>query len=166
MKKALFALVATLGMGASVAADNWLSQPYEDEVSGKEVQQVGTFSVDSFELDFPYEGEQRAKIVARKHPRWGTHVVVAVESGQLHCRYQNCYISVRFDDGPVQKFAVAGSADQSTETWFIREKSKFLAALRKSKKTYVELQFYSQGTRTVEFETAGFPWQENAKVKK
>ena len=167
MKNTLFALVAAVGMSASVAAaNNWAEESYRDDVSGKQAQQVRTPSINSFRLDWPYRAEQRAVLAARKHPRWGTDVIVTIQKGQLHCEYRNCYISVRFDDGPVQKFAVTEPADNSNETWFIDSKSKFMAALRKSKKTYIELQFFRQGTRTVEFETAGFPWQEKTKAKK
>lgn len=165
MKKVLFVLVAAAG--ASVAtASTWVEQSYQDDVSGKQAHEVRTPSINSFRLDWPHRMEQRAALVARKHPRWGTDVLVTVQKGQLHCEYRNCYISVRFDDGPVQKFAVTEPADNSSETWFIDSKSKFLAALRKSKKTYIELQFFRQGNRTVEFATADFPWQEKAKVKK
>lgn len=134
----------------------WQTVESDDAVSGKKFVVTTARSLNMISLDPPYSGIQSAHLSARKHPRFGSGLFISVEKGQLHCEYNNCYISVRFDGGDVRRYAVSKPSDMSSTTWFIDDHKEFSSRLAKSKKTFVELQFFRQGAHTVEFLTEGF----------
>lgn len=134
----------------------WKSGSYIDSVSGKKIYQSQARSINSFELGSPYKGQQRALLVARNHPRWGKNIFISVEKGQLICDFDNCNVSVRFDDGSVSKYKVTKPSDHSSDTLFISNHDGFVSNLVKSKQVYIELTFFREGTRTVTFMTDGF----------
>ena len=146
-----------------IAPNKWQYETSTDDVSGKEISAAFLISNNSFELDFPYNGGTTSFITIRHHPRYGQDVIVQVNKGQLNCQYDNCYISVRFDDGNVQKYNVGKPADHSSEYFFISNKTRFLKNALLSKKMFVELTFYQQGSKTFEFNTENL---DLTKVKK
>jgi hypothetical protein len=134
----------------------WQTETTTDKMSGKSATRRSALSINSFNLSFPYQGQQHARLIVRKHPRWGLDVLVEIERGQLICDFDDCTINVRFDDGPIKAYRVNKPSDQSSETFFIANTSPFLAQLSKAKKTFVELTFFQSSSHTVEFLTEGF----------
>jgi hypothetical protein len=66
---------------------------------------------------------------------------------------------MKFDNGPIQKFRCTGSSDGSSETAFIEDEGRALAALKRAKRTIVEAEFYQQGRQQFVFQTAGLNWK-------
>lgn len=137
-------------------AYGWQTETNTDKMSGKNSVTRSARSVNSFNLSFPYQGQQHARLVVRKHPRWGLDVLVEIERGQLICDFDDCAINVRFDDGPIKSYRVNKPSDQSSQTFFIASTPAFLAQLAKAKKTFIELTFFQSSAHTVEFLTEGF----------
>jgi len=150
----------TAALNAKLEADRvahlWDRSETIDVMTGKPVVTVSTTSSNSFILDFPHRGIHHAYIQVRKHPRYGTDVLITVDDGQLNCAYRDCRITARFDDLKPTSFFVTEPADHSHNAWFIDDAGRFIQALAKSKKVAVELQFYRQGTHALQFETIGF----------
>lgn len=134
----------------------WKTESDTDKMSNKSYVTRSVTSINSFSLDFPYQGQQHARLIVRKHPRWGLDVLVEVERGQLICDFDNCTINVRFDDGPIKAFRVTKPSDHSSETFFIASEGAFVAQLSKSKRTFIELTFFQNSAHTIEFLTDGF----------
>jgi hypothetical protein len=147
---------AKIEQEAARIARLWSKDESVDSMTGKPVVNLQNRSTYSFPLDFPHRGMHYAYIVVRKHPRYGTDAMITVDEGQLHCQYRNCRILVRFDQGKPTSFSVSGPADNSSDTWFIDDTSRFIGQLSRAKNVIVELQFYQQGIRELKFETTGF----------
>lgn len=130
-----------------------------DEVSGKFAKTAKLQSNNIVHLDFPYNGGTFATLVVRKHPRDGKNVFVVINKGQLNCQYNNCYISLRFDDGPVLKNFVTEPTDNSNLAFFLSKPNTIIKNIKNSKKMYIELTFFSQGIHTFEFNTESFDEQ-------
>jgi hypothetical protein len=114
-------------------------------------------SANTVEFKFPYAGPQHAKLMLRSHPRYGKDVILKIERGQFLCpSYEDCTALVRFDDGPAQTFTAAGSADNSTETVFLRNYSRFLASMMKAKRVRISCRVYQEGSPVFEFDVSGF----------
>lgn len=150
----------TAALKATLEADRlarlWERNESVDVMTGKPVVTVSNTSSNSFVMDFPHRGIHHAYIQVRKHPRYGTDVLITVDDGQLNCTYGDCQITVRFDELKPTSFSVTEPSDHSHNAWFIDDKGRFIQSLSKSKKVAVELQFYRQGTRALQFETTGF----------
>ena len=114
-------------------------------------------SINTVEFGFPYSGPQHATLTLRTHPRHGKDVILSIERGQFLCRsYEDCTILVRFDDQKVQSYSAVGAADNSTETIFIRNYSRFVSSMQKAKTVRIAAEIYQQGAPVFEFDVSGF----------
>lgn len=141
---------------ADNTVDPWSRDEQIDQMTGKTSISVSTSSTNFFDLEFPHVGKHHAYLIVRRHPRYGTDVVIAVDAGQLICDYRNCRVLIRFDDRQASYFSVSEPSDRSSKTWFVNDSSRFIKSLERSKTVVAELQFYRQGNRALKFETAGF----------
>jgi hypothetical protein len=114
-------------------------------------------STNTVNFSFPYAGEQHARLALRTHPRFGKDVIFSIERGQLLCpSYEDCNVLVRFDDEPPSNYSAVGSADNSTETIFIRNYKRFVGKLLKAKKVRISVNVYQQGAPVFEFDLGSF----------
>lgn len=137
-----------------VKKKTWMYSAYTDEISGLSAQIAEIISNNSIELDSPYSGGTNALLTIRQHPRYEQALMFSVNSGQLSCIYNNCYINIRFDDGNVFKNEVREPTDGSSDIYFLTYNKKLLNKIKASKKMFVEVTFYRQGSKTFEFNTA------------
>ena len=137
---------------ATPSIDNyWQFETDKDMVSGKEIKSLYIKSNNSTELNFPYKGGTFSYFALVNHPRFGQSAIVQVNKGQLDCEYDNCYVSIRIDDGPVKKFYVSTPTDRSNNTYFITKHKEIIKKLQTAKKMYIELTFFQQGSYTFEY---------------
>jgi hypothetical protein len=82
-----------------------------------------------------------------------------VEKGQILCNsFSESVVSIKFDDGPVQKFRCTDASDGSNNVAFLLPAGRFLSEVKKSKRTIVEAEFFQQGRQQFTFDTAGLAW--------
>ena len=114
-------------------------------------------STNTVSLGFPYSGTQRATLTLRKHPKYGRDVLFRIEKGQLMCS-MGCKATVRFDEGKPVTFRASGPDDRSTETIFLEGYDRFIAGVKKAKRTRIEVTIYQAGANVFEFNTGGLVW--------
>jgi hypothetical protein len=122
------------------------------------IKTASVWSLNEINFDFPYTGAQRGMLQIRIHPRFGKDVTLSVKKGQILCGLYNCMVAVRFDNGKPQNYTAVPPADHSTTMLFLKGYERFVASARKSKKVYIEAQFYQQGVRVFEFDISGLVW--------
>ena len=114
-------------------------------------------SSNTVEFAFPYSGPQHATLSLRTHPRFGKNVIFSIERGQILCpSYENCTILVRFDDHEAQNYSAIGAADNSTETIFIQNYSRFLSNMQRAKTVRISAKIFQEGAPVFEFDVSGF----------
>ena len=114
-------------------------------------------STNTVEFDFPYNGRQHARLTLRTHPRHGKDVILSIDQGQFLCRsYEDCIVLVRFDDKAAQRYAGVGAADNSTETIFIRNYSRFVGEMLKANTVRISAEVYQEGSPVFEFDVSDF----------
>ena len=135
----------------------WIYSKDEDPMAKGTTYQAIVRSTNTVNFDFPYSGAQHGALALRTHPRHGKDVIFAIEKGQILCRsYEDCTILVRFDDGMAQTYSASGAADNSTETIFIRNYSRFVSSMQKAKTVRIAIEIYHQGSPVFEFDVSGF----------
>ena len=107
---------------------------------------------------FPYEGEIHAWLTLQNSPEPGQDIMLRVERGQFVSSYTKDFVTVRFDDGELQKFAIGEPADSTSDLRFIHDNGKFINQLRKAKSLKIEADFYQEGPRVFEFDVRGLDW--------
>ena len=137
----------------------WDYSSEKDEMRGAETRYAQLEASNTIDLDFRY-GEQRGRILVRQSPKFGFDVLVGVPKGQIMCsRLSNSHISVKFDDGPIQRFGCTDASDGSDNMVFIEGAKAFLTKLKKSKKAVIEVEFYQNGMQQMTFNTANLKWE-------
>jgi hypothetical protein len=140
-------------------SSKWEYSESRDEMRGTTAKFASITSKNMVDLEFPY-GEVNGQLWIRRRPEDGLNLAFEVQKGQVLCHnYSDDYISMKFDDGPVQKFRCTGSSDGSSETAFVVDEQRALTALKRAKRTVVEAEFFQQGRQQFVFETAGLKWQ-------
>lgn len=137
----------------------WTYREQKDEMRGAATRFAELNAENTIQLDFPY-GEQRGQILVRKSPQFGLDVLVGVPSGQIMCHsFANSRINVKFDDGPIERFACTDASDGTSNMVFVKSTSSFLAKLKKSKRVVVEAEFFQNGMQQMVFETVNLKWE-------
>lgn len=129
----------------------WERHEAVDELTRRPVSILSVDSEEQFRLSFPYEGAQRARLVVREHPRFGTDVFIGVERGQIRCHAYDCRIDVVFDDGDPVRWTGNPPDSGTSTTVFLRRTERFLARLRRATTVRVAVTFYRNGSRTFTF---------------
>ncbi|MBN3852826.1 hypothetical protein G3N59_05475 [Paraburkholderia sp. Ac-20340] len=137
----------------------WSYDERHDEMTGKPIQFATASANETLDFDFPYNGGSTATLQLRKHPRFGTDVILSVSKGQFVCGVEACSVLVRFDDKPPQRFTANQPADYSSTSLFISPARSFIASARKAKRVVIEAAFYQAGNRHMTFPVAGLNWK-------
>ncbi|WP_252255631.1 hypothetical protein [Lysobacter capsici] len=135
----------------------WSYDSQTDDMSGKDIHTARVTSANSFEFDFPYSGQQQAKLLIRRHPRWGNDVILSIDKGQILCHsFSSCPIRVRFDDETAKTLTGNEPSDNSSESVFIPGYENFTRKLGSAKRVRIEFNVYQQGSVMAEFDVSGF----------
>lgn len=144
----------------------WSYHQGDDAMGKGAIYQAQVSSSNTVDFDFPYSGAQHATLTLRSHPRYGRDIIFSIEKGQFLCRsYEDCTVLVRFDDEQAVNYTAVGAADNSTETIFIRNYSRFVEKMLKAKRVRIAANIYQQGAPVFEFDVSGFD-QNKYKPKK
>ena len=136
----------------------WVYRENADSMGRGTIKRAQLESSNTVNFGFPYQGEQRAMLTLRKHPKYGKDVILDIERGQFMTGIDGCTVLVRFDDGKPRAFSASEPADNSTTTLFIRNYPSFVAAAKKSKRIQIEAPFFQEGDRMFEFNSEGLTW--------
>jgi len=110
------------------------------------------------DFDFPYNGGVTASIVIRNKNR-KKDAMIQISKGQFMTKIDDNTIRVKFDNNKPITYSYSEPSDNSTTTIFISNASSFISKLKKAKQTIIECEFYSEGIRTMKFETNGLVWK-------
>ncbi len=138
---------------------NWMYQESVDEMRGETTYLAINKSLNTAELAFPYGAGVELNIVLRDDAKYGENVFFGVNKGQLFCSYQDCYISIKFDDGPVQKLATSEASGGRSESLFLEDGiNAFVEKLKESETVMIEVNFYDHGTEQFKFDVSELNW--------
>lgn len=135
----------------------WRYSQSDDPMSKGKTNHASVISSNTVEFGFPYNGKQNATLTLRIDPKYGKDVIFSIEKGQILCSsYDGCNVLVRFDDDKATNYSAAAPADNSTDTIFIRNYSKFVEKISKAKRVRISTNIYQEGNPVFEFDVSGF----------
>jgi len=135
----------------------WRYKQESDPMTSAVTRYAQVVSTNTVNFQRPYSGSQHATLLLREHPRHGKDVIMSIERGQILCRsYEDCTVLVRFDDQKPVTYSGVGPADNSTESVFIRNYSKFTTSLKKAKRVRISTNIYQEGAPIFEFDISDF----------
>jgi hypothetical protein len=143
---------------ASGSGSKWDYENDTDQMRGTSTKTASVTSDNTVNLDFPY-GDVHGQLWVRKRGTGPLDAAFEVEKGQILCNsFSESVVSIKFDDGPIQKFRCTDASDGSDNVAFLLPAARFLSEVRKSKRAIVEAEFYQQGRQQFTFDTAGLKW--------
>ena len=139
----------------------WKYGESEDEMTGKKSYYASLTSDNEVEFEFPYQGGSSLSITVRKSPKYGKDVYFNISKGQFSDTFSGCNISVKFDNGSIEKYHCVGADDASTGILFLDGKrDTFISKLKSAKEIKIQAQFFQEGDRTFTFTTpVGLVWE-------
>ena len=139
------------------AAALW-SYSHRDDPMSKGITHIALLhSTNTVNFDFPYSGAQHGTLMLRTDPKYGKDVIFSIEKGQILCpSYDSCTVRVRFDEEDSTSYTAVGAADNSTETIFIRNYSRFVGKMMKAKRVRISMNIYQEGAPVFDFDVSGF----------
>lgn len=115
-------------------------------------------SNESLNLEAPYDGVNYGSLIVRKM-NGEVDIIISIMKGQISGGYENDFFKARFDDEKQITFSYLSPSDNSTESIFLENKSKFLKKLRTSKKVLIQIPLYNNGNQILEFNTDGLKFE-------
>ncbi len=141
-----------------VEPKSWDYSYGDDKMTSKKSYYAEVEANELLEFDFPYNGGSTATLTIR-NKSGKNEAYLSVSKGQMLTRsYKETSYRVRFDDRPAQVYPFIGPSDNSSDLAFINNANKFIKNLKKSKKVIVELEFYQEGLRAIEFNVSNLKW--------
>lgn len=137
----------------------WEYEEEADEMGRGSIKAAIVTSTNSFQLDFPYSGEQYARVLIRRHPKHGNDVIFSIARGHLICEYDDCAVTVRFDNNKPVRFSATKPSDHSTTAFFLGGFNRFVSSAKNAKRMQIEVVFYRQGSRIFNFDITGLKWR-------
>jgi len=129
---------------------DWCYTTTTDELSGKPIHTAYVFSENTFRFQFPYQGEQRAQLILRKHPRFGHDAILRIERGQIPCTI-GCTTTVRFGDGQPRRWDMNGPKDNDPTVVFFKRSGEFERAAHNAREIAIEFTVFQQGANIAIF---------------
>ena len=140
----------------SVTAKNgWNYRSTTDDMRGTTTTYAEIRSNNELHFASPYDGGSYGTITIR-HEGSHTYVVLRISTGQILTRYDGISVPIKFDNLPVKNFRGLESEDGNSNVIFIEPETGFINSLRKASKLVVEIPFYREGSRQLEFNVAGY----------
>jgi len=140
----------------AIQNQGWDYTHFADDMSSKLVYNASIKSINTVNFAFPYQGEQRAYLTLRTHPRYGKNVILNIEKGQFLCKFNGCKVLIRFDDGQAVSYSVSEPSDHNSTSIFINNYAGFVSKMLAAKKVRIQAEFYREGSPTFEFNVDGF----------
>ncbi|CAN5668013.1 hypothetical protein BH09BAC4_BH09BAC4_51200 [soil metagenome] len=142
---------------ASPLVTTWTYENKSDKIGGT-VSRASVTSPDSLKFGFPYEAGSTATLTIRKRDD-NTTLFLRVSNGQFNRSFQGGNARIRFDSEPAATYTFSAAANGSANVIFFDDVQKLIRKIKASKKMVIDVEFYAQGTRQIEFKTAGLTWK-------
>ena len=135
----------------------WQARVLEDPMTGEQGRVACTASDNSVDLGWPY-GLVRANLCIRRTAREGLDGYVRImPDGIIVCHTNDCGLTLRVDDGPLQTFSAVDAADGSSDIVFVENPRRLQRALTGSTTARVEVELHDFGRAVFRFQTRETP---------
>lgn len=160
MRRLITALVLTSMMTTAVPASaQWTYRSYKMGIDDEIAKTATTQSLNSLSLDFPYQGENRGRLILRTHPDTGFDLMISIDKGQILCGVSNCHLRVKFDKNPSYEAEFFPSRSHDSSIVFAESPEAFEKKIRNSKRMKIELPLYQSPDQVLEFDVTGLDYR-------
>ncbi|WP_297334539.1 hypothetical protein [Flavobacterium sp.] len=142
-----------------VPASKWNYSDEKDKMSG-ETKYFAFIDADQLlNFEFPYDGGSTASLQIRNEEK-STDVMFLISKGQIVTgnAIDGGTTRVKFDDEKPMMVNVSYPSDHSTDVIFLSPTKKIVDKMKTAKKFLIEVEFYDEGIRQIEFDVDKLEW--------
>lgn len=136
---------------------SWSYQESEDKMTSKKILFASVNANDELQFEFPYDGGSIATFTIRKK-NGSTDIYLHVSKGQFNNTFEGGQVKMRFDSNPAKRYSFSGASDGSSDIIFINSAKEIINKLKNSSKMLIEVEFYNEGNRQIEFDVGQLKW--------
>lgn len=138
--------------------ENWEYSEDENKMDGTKQYFAQTTSTNQVDFAFPYDGGSNMDIIVRKTGK-ASEVLLLISKGQFMGSIGgSSKAKVKFDDQSPVSYSYESAGDGSGDVIFLNNATNFISKLKDSKKVMIELTFFNEGNKILEFDTEGLEW--------
>lgn len=136
----------------------WVAAERIDSMTDETVKSVSLRSTNStlFERPYAVRGGSYLYLTFRNNAG-DIDAYFAVDKGQMLCSSSSCKFSIRVGDNPVQQWTGLPSSTHNSDMMFVRDAEQLMNIISSGAPIRIGIEFFRAGSRTFEFEPAGFP---------
>lgn len=136
-------------------AIHWQYSVTEDKM-GETTKLAEVQSPDILEFSSPYSGGSISTLVVRKSNS-GTDIFYTISNGQIVSAsvVDGGNVRVKFDDKKPEFIDANMASDGSSDIIFLHPEEELLKDIRGAKKMVLEVEFYQNGIKQIEFDVSG-----------
>lgn len=139
---------------AAAPASAWTYGENKDAMRGTSTKYATTQSEEKFKNVLGV-GEQTTSLQVQTAAK-GYDVLIMNPNLQFTCNsITNKQVSIKFDDGPIERFGCTGAVGDEFGTAFINSGSRILGKLKTAKKVMIEAEVFQRGNIQMTFNVAG-----------
>lgn len=136
-----------------IVKSNWNYSESLDSMRNTASYFAKTKSTNQANLDFPYNNSTMDIILRNNN---GEVDLLLNVKGQFVCGYkERCTVSMKFDDGAIEKYDFTEAAHAMSDTVFIKSVNKFIEKSKTSKKLIIEADLFNAGSVQYFFDLEG-----------
>lgn len=128
-----------------------------DKMTSNKIKFASVEATEELEFKFPYDGGSIATLTIRNKDN-NNDIYLHVSKGQFNRGYDGGDLRIKFDDNPPHNYSFSSASDGSSDLIFINATKGIISKLKVSKKVIIEVEFFNEGIRQIEFDVQGFKW--------
>lgn len=137
----------------------WQYSEEEDKMTSEKVYYAANISPDDLQFKFPYNGGSTATFHVRNKEKQN-EVMLNISKGQFMTSImEQKALRIRFDDNKPITVNYNGPSDGSHDWIFLSSGKKILSMLKTAKHMIIEVEFYNEGMRQINFDVENFKWE-------
>jgi hypothetical protein len=137
----------------------WTYTDKTDQMRGTTEKFAMLSSSDLVRTNWPYN-QSPMRLTIRRRATDGVNVMLHI-NGQFLCNEYsgNTYVTVKFDDGALEKFRCIEGGGGGNDVIFIEPETRFISRIKASKVMMLEAAVYDIGRTQVSFNVEGLEWE-------
>jgi hypothetical protein len=135
----------------------WTYSEEKNKMDGSVMYFAENDAADQLQFSAPYDGGITVSIILRNMEH-KNDVVLQITKGQFMPSDLDGSIRIRFDKNKAETYYYSDAADGSSTSIFIGNSAKFIRGIKNAHNTIIEVTFFNEGKRTIEFDTHNLKW--------
>ena len=137
----------------------WTYSEKEDKMTSSQTHYAEIEANEVLRFGFPYDGGSTATLTLRTKNKSNKDIYLRISKGQFKSDSGGGSVKIRFDDNTAKNYSYSEASDGSSDIIFLNNVNSITEKLKKSKVVLIQVEFYQEGLRTIEFYTEGLNWE-------